>query len=224
MSNKYLDKITNSSKIIILFVITLIIIFAKSIFLFLFILTLTIIIAFLSLKSVKEFVNILKKVFLLLLFFILMYIMIYRNALDTLIFGYKMLNVFIIIGIFISIMDLKSLHEGLYTLLKPLKKLNFDIYKISYSIASYVFFLVSFLKSRQYIIKFQLDNGIKKFNLKNYILPRLLLTTQNIKLLENQLKSTFYKVEYEKNNITSYLTVFSFLILFVLVVFKEVIL
>ena len=221
MQNKFLNSINNSIKLIILFLIILSIFLANSLFLILFLLTLEFIILMLINKSVNIYVDFIKKIKILLLF---IFIIIYSDLLKAFIYTYKMTSCLILIKSMLMLIDFKSLNNGFYTILFPLKMFGLNILNISYNMTLAVYFLEFMINSSIEIKNIQLLKNKRTNNLKNFFLPRILFVSNKINQLESNLKLNFFEISIDRFNFKSIILLLLFIILFLTIVVKEVIL
>ena len=225
MQNNIISKISPTPRIICLFILSISLFIAKSIFLILCITTLTLIFMIITEKKVNIYVNIIKKISILLLFLLIVYIIMFEyNIFNWLFFIYKLIIVTFLFTIFYINTGFNQLHQSIYGCLKPLEKMKMDIEGISFDIVLSLFFLKSLIVNKQRISETQNIYGKKQLNLKNYILPIFINSANELNEFQCQLKIKFYKLSYKKSNIFSKFILIVFLILFILVVFKEVIL
>lgn len=224
MQNNIFSKINVSTRILILLLLSLSIFIANSIYLIIFMSILSIILLILTNKSVKLYIFFLENVKTWLLFIFIAYIIIFRNVLNSFIFIYKLMLIILIVKQFSLTVNFQSLTSGVKTLLKPLNKFNLD--KLSYDIVIFIYFINFYINSKKEIFtNYTLNKKISySLSLKHNILPRLFLTISKINKLESSLRLKFCKIKFEKNNIKSNIILFAFLVLFIIVVFKEVIL
>ena len=225
MQNNIISKISPSVRMICLFILSISLFMAKSIFLILFMTTLTLILMVISGKKVNTYVNIIKKVVILLLFFLIIYIIMFEyNTFNWLIFAYKLIIVTTLFSIFYFNTNFSQLHQSIYGCLKPLEKMKIDVEGISFDIVMALFFLKSLNDNKQKVNETQKMYGKRQLNLKNYILPIFINSANELEELQCNLKIKFYKLSYRKSNVFSKLILIVFVILFILVVIKEVIL
>ncbi len=224
MQNKFINNIANSVKLIIIVILIMSIFIAKSLFLLLFLLTLEFIILILIDKNVNVYVEFIKKIKMLLLFIFIVYIIIYRDLLYSFIFLYKLVCSSILIKVIIIKMNFKDLNNGIYTILFPLKLFTFNIKKISYNITLTMYFLKFLISSKMEIKQLQLMKNKTIHNIRNFFMPRLMISINNMKNIENSLKLNYFELKADKLNFKSILLLIIFMCLFSVVVFKEVIL
>lgn len=225
MQNNVFKKINVSTRILMLMLLSLCILIANSIYFMLFLLIFIIILLILTDKNVKFYINAIKNVKFWLLFIFITYIIIFRNILDSFVFIYKVLLIVLIVKQFMLTVNFQNLTNGIMTLLKPLCKfLNLE--KVTYNIVIFINFVKIYIDSRKKIFSNYEPN--KKifycFSLKYNILPRLFFTMAKLNKLESSLKLKFYKSNFEEKNLISSITLFVFVMLFIGVIFKEVIL
>ena len=211
MQNKFINNIANSVKLIIIVILIMSIFIAKSLFLLLFLLTLEFIILILIDKNVNVYVEFIKKFKMLLLFIFIIYIIIYRDLLYSFIFLYKLVCSSILIKV-------------IYTILFPLKLFTFNIKKITYNITLTMYFLKFLISSKMEIKQLQLMKNKTIHNIRNFFMPRLMISINNMKNIENSLKLNYFELKADKLNFKSILLLIIFMCLFSVVVFKEVIL
>jgi len=224
MQSRFIKNITPSVKLLILIFLICTLIIAKSIFLFIFISILSLIILILLGISVNKCIDFIKKIFLWLLFIVVMYIIIYKNINGLLQFIYKIVLISILVNSLILNLQFDELHSGIYRILSPFKIFGVNINKKSFNIAINITFLNVFLYSSDKIEKIQTHNNKKSYRIKYFIFPRLLTSINYIKNLESSLKLKFYTIRCFKTNLKSVLLLILFIFLFFLAIYKEVIL
>ena len=225
MQNNIISKISPIVRIICLFIFSISLFIAKSIFLILFITTLTLILMVITGKKVNTYVNIIKKVAILLLFFLIVYIIMFEyNVFNWLIFAYKLIIVTLLFTVFYLNTGFSQLHQCIYGCLKPLEKTKIDVEDISFDIVMALFLLKSLIDNKLKISEIQKKYGKRQLNIKNYILPIFINSVNDLEELQCNLKTKFYKLSYRKNNVFSKFILIVFVFLFILVIFKEVIL
>lgn len=226
MQNNFITKISPSVRIIVLMLLILSLLFAKSIYLILFITTLILVLVAITDKKVNLYVKALKKVSLLLLIFLILYIIMFRqyDIFLIILLLYKCLLIVVLFKVFLFNIDLKSMHEGLYGVFLPLKKLKMNVEIFSLDVILSIYF-ISFLIESKYKIKYvQKIRGKRMFNIKNYILPRLLYSINKLDRLQENLKIKLYKLNYKKADLKSKFIFILFFVLFIICIFKEVVL
>lgn len=226
MSSNAITRISPSVRILILLILILSLLLARSLYLILFITTLTLILCIITGKKVNLYVKTLKKMSILLLIFLIIYIIIFRQY-DIISIGVllgKLIIVVVLIKILFLNMNFSDLHNGIYGVLKPLKRNNLDIEKFSLDIALSIYFINFLMESKDEIKKVQQMNGIKRINIKNFILPSVVYSINQLEKLQSNLKVKFYKLNYKNANIYSKLILILFVLLFIVCVYKEVVL
>lgn len=224
MRNNIFNNINVSSRILCLLLLTLIILLASSLYLLVFLFVFTILILVLTDESVNMYIDFIKNVKFVLLFIFIGYIIVFENIVMGLIFTCKLILIFLHIKQFMLTTSICSLIDGMKTLLKPIKKI-INIDNVSYNIVLFILFIDIYLKSQGTILnKCKLSKYKYIFSLKYNILPRIYYTINNIKEKEDSLRLKFYKTKEELINNKSKVLVTIFSLLFVVVVFKEVIL
>lgn len=225
MQNNIFSKVNVSTRIIVLLLLILSIFIAKSIYLLIFLTLLCSLIIILTNKSVKFYIDSIKNVKFLLLFIFIAYIIICRNALSLLAFIYKTILVILIVKQFCMTVNFCTLTNGVMTLLNFIG-VKFKMKKISYSIVSFIYFINTYIKTKREIFnKYDSEKKIKYiFSFKYNIFPRVFLTMSKMERFESSLKLKFYEPKLEEKNLQSKIILFTFLVLFISVVLKEVIL
>lgn len=224
MQSNIISKITPKVRLICLFILSIGLLLAKSIFLVLFITTLTLILLIITRKRVNTYVNIIKKISILLLFFLFIYIIMFEyNVFNWLIFAYKLIIVTLLFTVFYFNTCFSQLHQAIYGCLKFLEKIKINVESISFDIAITLVFLKSLITNKHMIEGIQKLYGKKQLNLKNYILPVFINATIETNEFECHLKTKFYKLSYRKNDSFSKFILIIFVTLFILMLFKEVI-
>lgn len=212
MQNSFLNKINVSVRLLCLILIIICIFLVKSAYLFIFFTLLFTILFILTDKSVKFYVESLKSLKILLLIIYIAYIIIFRNIPTFFVFVCKTVLSILFIKQFDLLMTFEKLNNGIKTLLKPIKILDID--SISYNVTLYIYFIKIYINSSNenfYCCKFN-------------VFSRFFFTISKLNKLESSLKLKFYKPKFEEKNILSNITLTIFLLLFILVIFKEVIL
>lgn len=225
MQNNIISKISPTVRMVCLFILSISLFMAKSIFLILFITTLTLILMLIAGKKVNTYVNIIKKIAILLLFFLIVYIIMFEyNVFNWLIFAYKLIIVTLLFAIFHFNTGFNQLHQAIYGCLRPIEKMKINVEDISFDIVVALFFLKSLVDNKHKIFETQKMYGKIQLNLKNYILPIFINSANEINELQCHLKTKFYKLSYVKSSVFSKFVLILFVLLCILVIFKEVIL
>lgn len=221
MQNNVFNKINVSTRILILLLLSSSILIANSIYLMLFMSIFFIILFILTNKSVKSYMKLLKNIKFLLLFIFITYIIIFRNVLNGLFFTYKIILIILYVKQFTLTVNFQNLNNGINSLLKPMK-----LDKFSYDILIFIYFVTFYIISKEQV--FTNYSGAKKeyytFSLKYNVFPRIFLAVSKINMLESSLKLKFYKKDYENNSMLSNIVLSIFLLLFMVIVLREVIL
>lgn len=226
MSNNIITKISPSIRILILIILILILLLAKSIYLILFITTLALILLLITGKKVNLYVKTLKKMSIILLIFLIIYIIMFEqySVIYNIVLLVKLIIIVLLVKILFLNMNFSSLHEGVYGILKFLKKYDVNVENLSLDITLSIYFIRFFMNSKDHIMKVQNINGIKKINMKNLIMPSIIYSINQLDKLQNNLKIKFYKLRYKKVNIYSKVILILFVLLFIVCIFKEVML
>ena len=146
------------------------------------------------------------------------------NIISIITLIYKLIVIMFFIKIFFFNIEFEGLHQALYGLILPLKKLNIDVEKISSDVALSLYFITYVMNSKDEIKKIQMLRGKKTINIKNFLLPSLFYSINNLDRLQDGLKIKLYKLNYKKTNFGSKLLLIIFILLFVAILYKEVIL
>ena len=159
------------------------------------------------------------------LFTFITYIIVTRNIIGSFVVLYKFILTILFIKQFFLVIKFEKLVNGINTVLKPLNR-KININKISYNIAIFIYFINIYINSKKEIFNNYLSNNkfIYTFSIKRNLFPRIFFTISKIKNIENSLKIKNYKINYERENKESIIFVCSFIALFIIVFFKEVIL
>lgn len=226
MQNKFIDDISVSVRLLILFLIILMLFIAKSLYLIIFILILTLLILIINNQNLKNYLNLLKKYYIFIILILLFYLVYFNNFFGMIILFIKLLIMFSLINGFTFDLNFEKTHSAISTYINifPIKMLKQKSIKISYDITILILFLKYLIESKKEIKKRQMCYNRKKHNIKNYFLPRLFFTIKIVEQYENNLKIKFYKVKQEKINKQSILCLLLFILLFIIVIIKEVIL
>ena len=226
MRDNFITKISPNVRLIIFILLMLCLLLAKSIYLVLFITTLTLIFFINTDKKVNLCVKILKKIIILLLIFFVGYIIVFRYCDIVLvgIFLYKLIIITILFEIYFYNTDFKGLHKGLYMVFIPLKKFNVDVENFSFNMSLSLYFF-NFLEESQIKIKnAQITRGKRLINIKNFIFPCVIYSINKLEKLQENLKIKFYQLDNNKCDLKSKVILIIFLMLFILCIFKEVVL
>lgn len=222
--SKIIKSVLPSVRLVFLIVFLLSLTIAKSIYLLLFITTFFLIIAILSEKEVKVYVKFLKDIFLILIIIIAVCIIVFKeyNAINIFYVVYKTLLASLLIKTFEINTDFEELHESIYSLMIPLNRIN--IYQISLDIALFIYFIKYVLQSASEIKNIQTISGKITLNLRNYVIPKFIFTSNELEMLKTNLELTFYKVKYRNYNYKSKILLIGLIVFFIICVFKEVVL
>ena len=197
---------------------------AKSIYLILFITTLTLVLFITTEERVNSCVNTLKKLSFILLFLAFIYIIMFKqyNIYYIILLIYKLIIIVILFKLFFLNMSFGNMHQGIYGVLKPLKRINVDLEKFSFDITLSIHFIKFFLQSRQMIKEIQNINGKRNYNIKNMVLPQIIYTINELENLQCNLKIKLYKLDYKKINLVSKIIFVLIFMMFIICLFKEV--
>lgn len=225
MLSNFYNKINVSTKIWVLIILIISILISKSIYLLIALSILLLILILFKNKSVKFYINSIKSRKIMLLFIFIMYIIFFRNILYSLVFIYKIILVIIYIKHFSINVEVEKLINGIMTIFRPIKIIN-NQDKISYKIVMFFSFFDFYNNAKKEIfLNYNKEEKLKyTFSLKYNIFPRVFLATNKIDLLESSLKLKFYKPKYETKNTESNMTLLIFVLIFIVIIFKEVIL
>ncbi len=218
------SKITSFTKFMILLFLVLTLMIAKSLYLIILFTIFISIILILVNYNVNKYKNMLKNVIIWLLFVGIIYIIVYGLSLNLLLVLYKTILIFILLDIFSSITTFDQLNSALYVILSPLKLFNKDVYNISFKLTLDILFIKKIISFDNKILEFQTLKNKYKYNVKNYLIPKLMYITKYVKQTEENLILNFYVIKKEKMNIKSILVLNLSFMLFLVAIFKEVIL
>ena len=224
MQDNILNKINISTRILILMFCCLILLIVKSIYLVYFMIILVIVLMILSNKSVKEYINIIKNTQSWLIFILVVYIIFSRNIIGTFYLLLRLELIVLYISVFILTINFQKLTIGIKTIFSSLKIINME--KFSYNVVLFIYFINFYLTSKKEI--FDKYTNEKKiiyiFSLKYNVIPRLFLSIFKVNKLESSLKLKFLSTKKEEQNKISNIVLTIFILLFIIVFFKEVIL
>ena len=225
MQNSIFSKVNVSARIIVLLFLVLSIFIAKSIYLLIFLTLLCSIFMILTNKSVKFYIDSIKNVKFWLLFIFIAYIIICRNILVSFVFIYKVILIIVVVKQFCMTVNFYTLTNGIMTLLNFVG-VKFQSDKISYNIVNFIYFINTYIKSKKEIFnKYDSEKKLKyQFSFRYNIFPRVFLTIVKMERFESSLKLKFYEPKLEEKNLQSKIVLLIFLVLFIIVVLKEVIL
>lgn len=224
--NKFLKGISPSVRMISIGLLILCLFSAKSIYLIIFITILTLILILIKGIKVNNHVNALKNSVILLLILLVVYIIIFKeyNIFNVGLFLIKSIIGIVLIMTLTVNMEFGEIHEGLYGILLPIKKLNVNIEKISLDIVLSIYFIKFLALSNKQIQCFQKINGKTGFDFKHRVFPSIVYSVNKLENLQNNLKIQFYQLKYTKINIRSIIILCLTIIFFIVCIFKEVIL
>ena len=208
-----------SSRIMCTLLLCLSIFFANSIYLIIFLSILCLIFIILTDKSVKEYIYLIKKFKFWLLFIFITYIMFFRNILNSLILCYKFILILFTLKQFSLTVNFESLNDGINSLLKRIIKNNSS--KISYNVTLILYFIKFYINTPDKTNNLYYEN---KWSFKKYIIPKIYMVINKLTKLENALRLKCYKSKVESFSLKSIILEYLYLLLFIVVIFKEVIL
>ena len=217
MQNKIYNNVNVSTRILVTLLLILSILVANSIYLIIFLSILCLVFIMLTEKSVKNYLDLLKKLKILLLFIFIAYIIVFRNIFEAILFIYKIVLIIFVNKQLSLTLNFESLNNGINTLISLVTKKESN--KISYDVTMTI-----------YLFKFYLNSSIKQarnkkvISLKTNIIPRMFMAMNELKKLEKTLALKCYKPKLEDKNMKSKLYQILFIILFIIVIIKEVIL
>ena len=224
MQNNIFSKVNVSTRILILMLISLIILVANSMYLLIFMSIFFVIFLILTNKSVKFYIDSIKNVNIWLLFIFITYIIIFRNVLNSIVFIYKIILIVLYVKQFSLTVNFSKLVSGIKTLFKFILKRENN--KFSYNLVIFIYFVKYYIGSKRKIFdKYSFKQKIfYNFSLKHNILPRVFLSATKINKLESSLKLKFNKYNLEEIKKSSNIILCIFVLLFIVVFFKEVVL
>lgn len=225
MQNNVIGKISPVVRMLCLFILSVSLLLAKSIFLILFITTLILILMVITGKRVNLYVNIIKNSYILLLFLLIIYIIMFEyNLFNWLIFVFKLIVITLSFSVFHLNTNFNQLHQAIYGFIKPLEKIKINAEGVSFDIVVALFFIKSLVDNKLKLLKKQEIYGKRKLNLKNYVLPIFINSANELNEFQLSLKAKFYKLKYKESDKFSKRILIVFITVFILVVMKEVIL
>lgn len=226
MLNKFINGISPSVRLISLILLIICLILANSIYLIIFITILTVILMLIKDEKVNIYVNTLKKSVIFLLIMLVGYIIIFEeyNIFHIILLLYKFIVILFLIKLFALDILFSEMHEGIYGILIPIKRLNINVENFSLDCVMSIYFIKFLITARKNIDISQTLNGKKKFNLKNKIFPMVIFSINELQNLQNKLKIQFYQLNYKKVNIRSRFVLILMVIFFIVCIFKEVML
>ena len=117
-----------------------------------------------------------------------------------------------------------KLTSGIKTLFNPLKVIKFDA--ISYNIVIFIYFIKYYINAKEEIFANYNSNqkSVYVFSLKYNFLNRLFFSVSKVKKLESSLRLKYFSSKIEKKDTLSNSILICSIILFIVVIFKEVIL
>lgn len=225
MQANIIKKISPIVRIIVSIILILCLLMAKSLYLILFITTFIIILLVVTDKKVKLYVNIAKKIIIILLFILFIYIIIMGKyqLLEILLLVHKTILVTLILAILLANTTFKELHEALYMFLSIFKKNN-QISQFTLDLTLTFYFIKTLIFSSEEIKDRQVVNGKNKKSIKHFIIPIFIYSVNKLNEFQEKLKISFYEINYSKVNLKSKIVLTLFLLIFIVCIFKEVIL
>ena len=223
MLSNYFNKLDSFTKLLCVLFIMFIIFIAKSITLIIALSILSLIVFILINQSVNIYINTLKIIKFWLIIIWIAYIMFLGISFNSLIFIYKLILCTLLFVCILQIFNFNDLHFAMYKICSLFKFKKYDYEKISYNLTVNIYFLKYFLYSGDEIKNSQFMCGRNNYNLKRFYFPRILYSTEKVRLLEENLNLKFYKLEYRKINSQSLILIICFVVLIVIAIFKEVI-
>ena len=222
--NKFIDTISPSVRLIILFLLVFSLIIAKSLYLFLSITIIVLVLYIITNESANEYIKFFKKIYPLLLILLTTYIIIFSeyNLLKIMLVSGKIIISSFMIKVFEVNISFDELHEAIYGMLYMFKKFNIE--KFSLDIAFSLCLIKFWFDSKDQIKEVQILNGKRINGITKFIMPRLLFSIDELNKLQLRLKLNFYKLKYKKVNRRSKLALLVAVAFFIVCIFKEVIL
>ena len=208
------DKLNINSfvKLFTTILLIIIIVLSKSTLLFAILTLLSIILIVISNINVKKYAWGLKKILLWLIFIILAYIIILKTT-NIVLFIYKMLLIIIILEYYAMTTSFDEKDSGINCFVKPFKLIGIDVDKVSFNILIALYSIAYFIESK---------NGIKSI-LPKELISRLILAGNKANDLKTSLKLKFYKVKRVKWTFKDIKILIIFILFFIAVLCKEVI-
>ena len=156
MQNSFINKINVSTRIIMMILIGLSVLVAKSIYLITFLSILCIIFIMLTKKSVKYYIHLLKNIKFLLLFLYIAYIIFFRNIIGSFLFIYKVLLIIFFVVQLSQSINLESLINGVNTITKVLTKKEQK--NCAYNVGVTLYLIKYYIESSNYLSKKHIHN------------------------------------------------------------------
>ncbi|MBR6690166.1 MAG: hypothetical protein IKL65_02425 [Bacilli bacterium] len=146
------------------------------------------------------------------------------NVFTVIVFAYKLLIAAVLFIVFYLNINFNQFHQSVYGCLKYLEKFKFNVEQFSFDFTLSLYFLKTLINKKEELSRIQEMYGKKQHNLKNYVFPIFISSVNELNEFQLHLKTKFYKLNYKSSNIFSKFVLALVLILFIFVVFKEVIL
>ena len=175
---------------------------------------LSIILILINNKSVKEYVNFLKHIIVILILLTIIYIIVIEYG-NVVLFTYKALLLFNVFKIYFDNNKFSDLDYSINMLFKPLEIFKINIDKISYTIVLNIYFIKCYISSKD-------EAKFRGFNLKR-IIERIVYADEKVKRLDISLKLKFYRLFKYKVTIKDVIIILVFISVFIAAILKEVI-
>lgn len=126
---------TSSYKLLIAISFSIFVILSKNIFELLVATAIVFILMRILKKSVKYCVEIIKRIFLWLIFISVLYIILYNDHVGLLVLNIKIVYIIICVSLIVSELDFDQLNKGINFIFKPLSKLTYKLYDFTYNLS-----------------------------------------------------------------------------------------
>lgn len=224
MLNELFKKITAFSRLVSIVLISLTLLLAKSIYLIIFITILLIIDILLTNIDIKYYFRFLKNILIWLAFILLIYILMLGMSFKAVVFIYKLILILLFIQSFLLKTNFDKLNYAIYKILRSLEFLKVNVNSLSYNIALYIELVKIIDKNGNEIKKSLQFYGLKSSGVKHFIIPVIMKSLNDVNDFENNIKLKMYERKVENQNWCSDIIMIIFAMIFMIAIFKEVIL
>lgn len=216
LSNNY------STKILFNILLSILLITTNRLIIIIIISSFILAIIFIHNKNRLEYLNILKNTHIWLFLLLILYIILSKNLILSIIFIYKIIILFILFYYVMKNSSFKNIDLFINKLLKFLSIFKINTSKLSYNMSINLFSIYYYIKSGEVI--YNMQGKKNRYSIKYYIMPRFFMTMDNINKLSLSLKLRNYKLKKEKESIQIITLNYILCALIVLVIVKDVIL
>ena len=213
-----------SSRIKIMLIISLILMFSQSIFLSLSMVVLVFIVLVLYNTDVKFYINTLKYICIWLLLIQLIYIIILGSVIGSVVLIIKLVLIILLIENLILTTRFDSLHSGIARCLSALNLFKVSSEHVSYRIAIFLIYTKYLIEDKMQILKVQSMKSKKILNFKYFVIPSVMLSVNDIHTFTRSLFINHYLLKKEEFSMSSKIMEILFVLLLIVAIVKEVIL